>query len=263
MSRLQPVSVNQHQSKRWQRYASYSFAAADAMCPIVPLELPRVMMTLPIGLVASEDGAVVVALQGLEPGHNLLVSPEGRWQGEYVPAFYRGYPFSLVEAEQGKQVLCIDEDSGLLSDHEGEPFFVDGKPAPALAEILQFLSQVHASQQAGHKQCALLKKFGLIRPWPIALDTSQGERQVAGLSCIDEQAFNRLPGEALQALRDAGALPLVYAQLFSMQHLPKLASMTHSYAEALRQHAVKQEAVESANFGFLNQGGTISFCGLE
>lgn len=264
MPSVQPISVNRHQAKRWQRYSDYSFAAKDAVCPVVPLELPRAMLTLPIGFFRSEEGVIPVAVQGLEPGHNFFVSPQGQWRGDYIPAFYRGYPFSLAGTAEGGQLLCIDEDSGLLSDEHGEAFFEEGKPSKALADILTFLNQINASHRAGLKQCALLEEHGLMRPWTIKLDTEHGERQIGGLYCIDEKAFKTLTGAALLELRDAGVMPLIYCQMLSMQHLLKLARMSHGYVEARQQHALELEAAAAAEAdrAFLNEGGTISFGAL-
>jgi hypothetical protein len=59
---------------------------------------------------------VPVAVQGLAPGQNLFVAPDGRWLAAYTPAAYRGYPFQLAHAENGQQVLCFDEESGLITD---------------------------------------------------------------------------------------------------------------------------------------------------
>lgn len=71
-----------------------------------------------------------------------------------------------------------------------------------------------------------LQATELIQPW--ALNIKQGEHTipVEGLYRIDEAALNALPDETLLSLRQA--LPLVYAQLFSMNQLamlPKAARM--------------------------------------
>src|SRR5690554_4691123 len=113
MAQLTVISREQHANKRWKRYTSYSFAASDAVVPLVVQELPRACLALPIGFVKTDSGFQLVAVQGLLPGKNLWVAPDGRWIGPYVPAAYRGYPFVLANTEDGKRVLCVREDSGL------------------------------------------------------------------------------------------------------------------------------------------------------
>ncbi|MGD1213214.1 MAG: SapC family protein [Candidatus Acidiferrales bacterium] len=70
----------------------------------------------------------------------MFVGPDGRWLGSYVPAWYRGYPFRLLQQEGADEmVLCIDESGKLIVDSKdpGEEFFAaDGSPSPAVKPIL-------------------------------------------------------------------------------------------------------------------------------
>lgn len=85
MANLQAVSKERHADKRWQWYSSYSFAASDAVAALVVRELPKALMSLPIGFISIEDRCVPVAVQGLVGGQNLLVAPDGRWLGTMCP----------------------------------------------------------------------------------------------------------------------------------------------------------------------------------
>src|SRR5690606_39363180 len=126
-------------------YVSNSFASAYSLSPLVAQELPRACLAMPIGFVRSDNQYQLVAVQGLAPGKNLFVAPDGRWIGPYVPAAYRGYPFVLANTEDGKRVLCVREDSGLVSEvqGEGEPFFdEEGNPSKPVQDVLNFLDQV-------------------------------------------------------------------------------------------------------------------------
>jgi hypothetical protein len=233
MSNLQLITRERHGTQRWLRYTNYRFAAHDTLAVLVLQELPKAMLHLPIGFLAAKEGFVPVAIQGLKPGKNLLLAQNGQWLGPYVPAIYRSYPFRLVQTQDGKQVLAFDESSGLLSSADGEYFFdEDGRVAPALAEVLTFLTQVAANRNNTERVCALLHQHQLIQPWPITLKSSEGEQTIEGLHRIDEEALNRLPTDALLALRDAGALLPAYCQLLSMQHLPMLGQLADAHAKA-------------------------------
>lgn len=260
------LSRNLHAGKRWQRHSSYRFAAQDAVIPLVAQELPKAVMSLPVGFIAMGENFVPVAVQGLAPGQNLFVAPDGRWLGEYTPAAYRGYPFRLAYAENGQQVLCFDQDSGLIGDGpEGETFFnEDGSPTQGVTEVMNFLMQIQANRDATARSCALLQQHGLIQPWPLKVQEAGGERAVGGLFRVDEAALNALPAEALVALRDAGALVLAYCQLLSMQHLPKLGLLAQAHAQARAKAAqpLPQTPAGDLDLEFLNQGGTISFGNL-
>lgn len=259
MPNIQAVSRERHAKRRWQRYANYKFTAADALTPLVVQELPKAMLSMPIGFLAAQDAFVPVVIQGLKPGKNLFVALDGRWVAGYVPAAYRGYPFVLANTEDGKQVLCIDEDSGLLADIGGEPFFgEDGQPAKAVSDVLAFLNQIAANRIATQRICALLQQHDLIQPWPIKLQGEEGEQNVEGLYRIDEAKMNQLPAEAFMALRDAGALLLAYCQLLSMQHLPMLGQLVAAHAQADAQAAAPLPMIGGdLDLSFMSDGGTL------
>ncbi len=256
MAQLTVISREQHSGKRWKRYSSYSFAAADGVAPLVVQELPRACVVLPTGFVAGDKGFQLVAVQGLQPGKNLWVAPNGRWLAPYVPAVYRGYPFVLANTEDGQRVLCLQDDSG-LSETEGEPFFDEnGKPAKTVQDVLSFLGQLAENSALTARQCALLAEHGLIQPWKIKVKGEAGEQAIQGLYCVDEVALNALAPEAFEALRKGGALPLAYAQLLSMQHLSRLGRLASHHAAA--QEKLEPESGE-LDLEFLNQDGNISF----
>jgi hypothetical protein len=221
------VLAHQHAGKRWQRQTAYRFAAQDALVSLAAQELPQAMLALPIGFIAIGEIFSLVAVQGLAPGRNVFIAPDGRWLAGYLPAAYRSYPFKLARTGDGLQTLCVDENSGLVTeDSQGERFFDDhGHFAPAVADILHFLTQLQANLAATAGICAVLQKHQLIQRWPIKVQTEKGEKNIEGLYRVDETALNALPPPALVELRDAGALAAAYCQLLSMQHLMKLGQM--------------------------------------
>ncbi|MFP5481887.1 MAG: SapC family protein [Gammaproteobacteria bacterium] len=263
MPHFQPVSLTTHAAKRWRRYGSYAFAAQDAVAPLVAHELPRALLHLPIAFVAQGEQLMPVAVLGLQPGRNLFVAPDGRWLGGYTPAAYRGFPFQLAGTPDGQQVLVFDADSGLLSDTEGEPFFdEEGQPAKPVKAVLDFLSQVQANRVATQRICQLLVHHGVVQPWPITVKGAQGEQQVQGLHRIDEARLNQLDGAALQALQQAGALPVAYCQLLSMQHLATLGQLAQAHAQLQAHTPLPTTAKGELDLEFLNRDGTLSFGNL-
>ena len=262
-----PISQSRHNTKHWKRYTSYAFAASDAIVPLVGPELPKASMSMPIAFIEQAEQFLPVALMGVEQGHNLFVVPDGRWAGNYVPAFLRSYPFGLMKTEDGEFVLCFDEASGLIADGaHGEAFFnEDGTPAKAVAEILGFLQEVEKGRHYAQTTCEMLKRHGLIQPWPITLKTQTGGQQIAGLYRIDEVALNALSGDTLKELQQAGALAMVYCQLLSMQHLALLGKLAEVHAQSQTQAQAQAQAhitqEPELDLEFLNSG-TISFAGL-
>lgn len=262
MPQHQAISKTTHAAKRWKRYSNYHFAAQDTVVPLVMQELPKACMTLPIAFIQLGKAYAPAAVQGLQAGQNLFVAPDGRWIGPYTPAFYRGYPFALASTPEGQQVLCVDAQSDLISDSEGEPFFNEqGEPSQSVKDVLNFLQQVHANREATQRVCAALQAEALIQPWPITLKAEQGEKTVQGLYRIDEAKLRSLSAEALHGLQEAGALPVAYCQLLSMQHLQMLGKLAeaHASAKAQSQQALPTTANGELDLEFLNNNGTISF----
>ncbi|OQY16473.1 MAG: hypothetical protein B6I36_10210 [Desulfobacteraceae bacterium 4572_35.1] len=228
MANFIPITKKEFANKCWQRISSYSFTANDTICPLVMQELPKAQLSLPIAIAYINKQPVPVALQGIKPNSNLLVDKNGKWIGKYIPAAYRGYPFLLANTEVGKHVLCFDQESDLLTDAGQEVFFDDsGEPSAAVQGILNFLTQIHNDRQRTQSICTLLHEKNLIQPWAIKLKNEQGEVPVEGLFRIDEQALNALDKDDFEEIRQTGALPLIYCQLLSMQHLQALAQLAN------------------------------------
>ncbi|OWW18997.1 SapC family protein [Noviherbaspirillum denitrificans] len=262
MPKYQAISKTTFGNKFWRRYDSYVFAAKDLIAPLVMQEIPRALMHLPIGFVRQGDRYQPVAVLGFETGENLFVAQDGRWLAGYIPAAYRGYPFQLATTPDGEKVLVVDEESGLVNDVQGEPFFdSNGNPAKSVTEVLGFLMQVHANKEATDRVCGILAEQHLIQPWPITVQEGAGERKIEGLYCIDEAALNALPLESLEIVRRAGALPLAYCQLLSMQHL-------HSFSKLAEARAKTASAfnstigIDELDLAFLNDGDTIRFSAI-
>ena len=140
-----PVSKENHASKRWTRFESYAFANKETFLPLVAAELPKAVTAFPIAFIQQNNAFFPVALLSLEQGKNLFVAANGQWVGAYVPSALRSYPFKLARTENTQLVLCIDQDSGLVTDGpEGESFFDEtGSPSEQVKAVLDFLCRPH------------------------------------------------------------------------------------------------------------------------
>lgn len=226
MAKFIPITNADFADKHWQRKNSYDIAANDAICPLVMQELPIAQLSLPIAIAYVNEQPVPVSLQSIEPNSNLLVDSNGQWIGKYIPAAYRGYPFMLANTQDKKLILCFDEESDQLTEAGDELFFDEsGEPTEAVKGIFNFLTQVHHDRQRTQSICALLHEKNLIQPWAIKLKAEQDEFPLEGLFRIDEQALNSLDKDDFEEVRQAGALPLIYCQLLSMQHLQALGQL--------------------------------------
>ena len=262
MANIHVVAKERHAGKRCQRYTSYAHTADHAVAHLVLPELSRASVAMPIGFIEVKGGLAPVAIQGLEPGRNLFVADDGRWLADYIPAAYRSHPFALGATEEGQPVLCVLEDSELLSDISGEPFFNEnGEQTHFLNEVLSFLVQVAIQRRATQRVCSVLRDYGIVQPWPFKRTGGNGEQSIGGLYRVDQTALKNLSAAAFQEIRLAGALPVIYCQLLSMQHLAKL----HQLAQmrTADQDAMSPKHDGDLDLEFLNNAGTISLGMLD
>lgn len=245
---LTVVTRQEHTDKRWLPRTSFSFAANDAVALLLASEVARAVHSLPIAFVKQGEGYTLVAVMGLEPGQNLLVTPTGQWQDFYMPLGYQTGPFRLGHDDSGNSLLCVEDTTGLVSDTaEGERFFdEDGQLSESVNAALTLLGQIEASRKITEKICTLFTKHGLIEPWNITVDGATPGQRVEGLYRINEPALNALPSEAFLEIRQSGALSLVYCQLISMYNLKNLAPLFAQH------HAEKSQNSLGETFSFAN-----------
>lgn len=176
------------------------------------------------------------------------MAANGQWVGAYVPSALRGHPFKLAKSQDNQLVLCVNQDSGLITDGpDGEAFFdASGEPSEPVRQVMDFLQKVEENQQATARMCAALTKHNVIKPWVITLKTPSGDRNIEGLYQIDEEALKQLPGEAFLELRQAGALPIAYCQMLSMQHLATLGKLAEAHAQVATKIAQQNQPLQAS-----------------
>lgn len=257
-----PISQSVFGTKYFKRFDSYAFTRENVVVPLVLRELVRASLAMPFGFIKTQEDFLPVAILGLENKQNYFVDSEGRWLGRYVPAAFRGHPFSLANDPENKKILCFDVESGLLTDEGGEPFFdVSGKPSDAIKDILNFLTQVELNQQATRQMCGLLARHGLFEPWQIKMDAGSDNPafSIEGVLKINEGAFNRLGEKEVYALHQGGALAVIYCQLLSVQHLSTLGKLAQARAAVKRDASLPKTDAGDLDLSFLADDTTLSF----
>lgn len=225
MNQFTAITPQQFANKAWQRATNYAFAAKVNVIPVVAAELANASPLFPLGFMQIDASFQLMAITSLLPGANLFVAPNGDWLGRYIPAVLRGYPFRLVKAQdKDKNILCIDEGSGLVVEAgRGEAFFDEaGHPARALKDMLDFISKIEVNRVVTQAAVDALQAADLIQKWPLSMQAGDRTVAVEGLYRIDETRLNAVTDDVFLSLRKAGGLPLAYAQLLSMNQLAML-----------------------------------------
>jgi hypothetical protein len=239
-----PIDQDLHGNKRWTRHPSMLFAKAETVAPLFVTDLASAMQTLPIAFVKHEERFVLVVMMGLRAGENLLVSAQGEWLSkDYMPSIYRTSPFELL-SNGNNVVLAIDE--ACLSDsNEGKKIFNEGGGiTDEMRDVFERVQNINSGRQMTNHICNLLNEYGLIKPWVITLNDGTNKLEIDGLYRVDEEVLNSLPDEDFVILRQQSAIPLIYAQLYSMQKLGYLAKL------AEHRPAVSNSSTSNDTFSF-------------
>ncbi|XKH59403.1 SapC family protein [Halomonas sediminis] len=247
------LSPKECQGKTWHPPIDLSFAADKALIPLHAGELAKAAATMPLALIKENREWRLVGVCGLEPDHNLFIK-QGKWLGNYRPAWLSTYPFEIVVVGE-KGLVTFDRDSGLLDEEDaGESFFnTDGQMTEAVSERVEALKVSHRKHQATQKALSALAKAKVITPWPEALHSQLG-LSINGLHMIDEKALSQLDDETFLSLRKAQALPIAYAVNLSLPQTHLLARLARlnpgSVAAPENLDAVFGEDDEELNFDF-------------
>lgn len=225
-----------HGRLRFRPAPDYFFAGSASMTPIVAAELSLAALNYPLAFLPREDTVELVGLLTIEEGRNLFVSASGAWLADCVPASVCTYPFRYQSGGKGgRPALFADMGSGLLSSgetEEGERLFdEEGRPSAKMREIVAALKAYEKSRRLTQKVCGQIRQAGLLVPW------AEGGMSNAmhELMRVDEPRLGKLSLPELHALRQSGALLLVYAHLVSLAGLPRLARLAKVHAATDRQ----------------------------
>ena len=218
------LSPKECQGKTWHPPVDASFAAQKALLPLHAGELAKAAATMPLALMKEGREWRLVGVCGIEAGHNLFIK-DGKWLGNYQPAWLSTWPFAVVAVGE-KGIVTFDRDSGLLAEESaGEPFFdAQGQMTEAVSARVEALKAAHGKHQATQKALAALAKANVITPWPEALKSQLG-LSFDGLHMIDEKALAALDDETFLSLRKAQALPIAYAVNLSIPQTHLLARL--------------------------------------
>ncbi len=199
--------------------------------PLYGFELNRLASDYPIFFSPIEDIYGIGMMCSIHPNlGSACITKKGEWTGFYVPAYLRLQPFSgLTNTEDDQQcVISIDNESPMLGK-EGKALFDDGEPTEYLKHVVEFVGTLYKAGKQTSLSMQAIQDADLIVPWEINVPRSGGETiQVSDKYRIDEGKLNALEDRQWIELKEAGALTIIYGQLFSQGNLNKLVSAHNS-----------------------------------
>jgi hypothetical protein len=224
-----PVALNRevHRDTRLKPLADgFSYASKINAIPLALIELADASVEYPVVFLLQENGeGTPAALTGMRDKENLFVTADRRWDGGYIPAFVRRYPFALYEQPDSEELyVLIDEQAPGFNAEDGERLFAeDGKESPMLAQALQFVEYFKGEGARVREFIATLRKHDLLIPNSISMHTPNGGKLVMdGFYVVDEARLSKLDDASLLVLARNGDLTRIHAHLLSLNNAHKL-----------------------------------------
>ncbi|UUZ54433.1 SapC family protein [Massilia sp. H-1] len=186
------------------------------------VEFPQAAPEYAIVFAKNNDDVVPVVILGARQNENLFLTGDDSWEGSYVPAFIRRYPFVFSISEDNKTfTLCVDEAfQGLNYQGRGEALFTaDGKHTPYVDNVLKFLQEYRVQFQRTQAFCKKLKELDLLEPMQAEFTLASGEKMsLAGFQAVDRKRLKALSGDQLHEMAANDELELIYLHLQSMRN---------------------------------------------
>ena len=202
------------------------FSAKTNSVLLTGTEFPEACKHFPIVFAKAAGNLVLpMALLGFRDLENLFVGASGRWEGEYVPAYVRRYPFVLARTGDGKKfTVCIDETYPGFGADEGQPLFnASGEPTEYLKSVLAFLQDYQAQLERTDSFLKTLREFDLLMDVAANVNLPGGKRySMAGLMMVDERKLKVLPDEKILRLFRSGELAWIHSHLISIGNFRRL-----------------------------------------
>ncbi len=244
-----PVSVERHKDLSGKTGATYRFAKNVNSVPLTAIEFGQAAAEYPIVFAGTAESVMPAVILGAQQTENLYIDEAGAWQGRYVPAFIRRYPFVFSSDKAGKNfILHIDESfEGCNREGRGERLFDnDGQQTQYLRSILSFLQDYQARFQRTREYCDRLRSLGLLQPMQAQFNLNSGERRsLSGFMTVDREKLKAISTEDLTAMFGNDELECTYLHLHSLRHFGNMIERmpargaTSEAGETLEEEAAK------------------------
>lgn len=187
-------------------------------------EYPIVFVRAGNGGADGKAAVAPLAVLGLRPGSNLFVEGE-KWNGTYVPAYVRRYPFVMARVEEGSNnmAVCFDTSWDAFNETTGEALFKDGQPTEFVLNAKSFLENFEQEAERTRLICELLVDLDLLQDMRFEATLPNGEQiDVEGFLALDEKKYAELPDDKVLQLHRNGLIAMIEMHRLSLTHMNRL-----------------------------------------
>jgi hypothetical protein len=230
-----PVTSDKHRDLSVKTGGDFAFSRLVNSVPLLTVEFLRAAPEYAVVFAGEGEAIIPVAILGAEAERNAFVNDDGSWDGKYVPAYVRRYPFVFASSDDGKNfTLCIDDSfDGCNTEGRGERLFdADGNRTQYLETVLNFLKEYQVQFQRTRAFCARLKELDLLEPMQATFTLPGGERRnLTGFMAVNRGKLQALGDDVLARMAKSDELELIYLHLHSMQNFSRMLERIGGRAE--------------------------------
>ena len=221
---LMPLNSRDHASWHTKSTDAANWIAGQHAIPLTAEEFIQASRHYPI-IFSSTEQPVPLALMGLNEGTNVFFDAEGRpTVPAYVPAYARRYPFMLARLSPDSEELslCFDPTTDLIGEfEEGFALFENGEPSETCKATLEFCKNF---EEAGFRTGQFVQdliKYDLLMDGEVSIQQEGSDQPFIyrGFKMVDQEKLRELRGDLLRTMNQNGMLALIFAHLFSLEHI--------------------------------------------
>jgi len=229
VAKITPLNKETHLNLTVDRSKNYAHVKGEHLLPVVVHEFSALCTEFPIVYVKnSATGQFqAVAVMGFETGENLFCG-ENAWQASYVPSCLQSYPFRFVNDQNDTKnmMIAFDEESALVGEGGEHRLFDDeGIETEYLksrgASMMRHLEHSEVTKGFVNE----LSKLELLVQKNLNVDIDGKPVTIGGIYTVDEKKLNEMDADAFEDLRKRGFLAAIYAQMISINQVPRLAKL--------------------------------------
>ena len=224
---LMPLNSRDHAAWSSRITENATWMVGQHAIPLTAEEFVHASRHFPIVFSVAEN-PVPLGLMGLNEGVNTFFEEDGKLSTPiYVPAYARRYPFMLAKLTQDTEELslCFDPTSDLVGEFEGGTALFDGdQPSESCKATLDFCRNF---EEAGFRTQSFvdeLVKHNLLMDGEVSIQQAGNDQPFVyrGFKMIDQEKLRDLRGDVLRTMNQNGMLALIFAHLFSLEHMSEV-----------------------------------------
>ena len=224
---LMPLNSRDHAAWSSRITENATWMVGQHAIPLTAEEFVHASRHFPIVFSVAEN-PVPLGLMGLNEGVNTFFEEDGKLSSPiYVPAYARRYPFMLAKLtpETEELSLCFDPTSDLVGEFEGGTALFDGdQPSESCKTTLDFCRNF---EEAGFRTQSFvdeLVKHDLLMDGEVSIQQAGNDQPFVyrGFKMVDQEKLRDLRGDVLRTMNQNGMLALIFAHLFSLEHMSEV-----------------------------------------